>query len=85
MLVASQNLTAEECWQFNFRAVDKDNFEGMVLQDLIAQVAGSTGQLPAGMISAFLVNGRNCAFRKGLETEIADGEVVEMLPVITGG
>jgi len=59
--------------------------EGMVLKDLIAQVVGDTGQLPAGLVSAILVNGRNCAFCKGLQTEIADGDVVEMLPVITGG
>jgi len=59
--------------------------EGMVLQDLIALVVGDTGQLPAGLVSAILVNGRNCAFRKGLETEIADGDLVEMLPTITGG
>ena len=59
--------------------------EGMVLKDLIAQVVGDAGQLPAGLVSAILVNGRNCAFRKGLETEISDGDVVEMLPVITGG
>jgi molybdopterin converting factor small subunit len=37
------------------------------------------------LVSAILVNGRNCAFRKGLETEIADGDLVEMLPTITGG
>jgi molybdopterin converting factor small subunit len=52
---------------------------------LIAQAVGDTGQLPAGVISAILVNGRNCAFRKGMETEIVDGDVVEMLPTITGG
>jgi molybdopterin converting factor small subunit len=59
--------------------------EGTVLKDLIAQAVGDTGQLPAGLISAILVNGRNCAFRKGMETEIVDGDVVEMLPTITGG
>jgi molybdopterin converting factor small subunit len=59
--------------------------EGTVLKDLIALVVGDTGQLPAGLVSAILVNGRNCAFRKGLETEIADGDLVEMLPTITGG
>ena len=41
--------------------------------------------MPDGLISAILVNGRNCAFRKGLQTEIFDGDVVEMLPTITGG
>jgi len=59
--------------------------EGMVLKDLIQQVVGDTAASPPRLISAILVNGRNCAFRKGLETEIADGDVVEMLPIITGG
>ena len=59
--------------------------EGIVLKDLIAQVVGDAGQLPAGSVSAILVNGRNCAFRKGLDTEILDGDIVEMLPTITGG
>lgn len=59
--------------------------EGMVLKDLIQQVVGDTGQSPTGLISAILVNGRNCAFRKGLETEIADGDLVEMLPILAGG
>ena len=59
--------------------------EGMTLQQVIGQVAGPTGQSASGLVSAILVNGRNCAFRKGLQTEIADGDLVEMLPLITGG
>jgi molybdopterin converting factor small subunit len=59
--------------------------EGMVLKDLIRQVVGDTAEWQTRLISAILVNGRNCAFRKGLETEIADGDVVEMLPIVTGG
>jgi molybdopterin converting factor small subunit len=59
--------------------------EGMLLQEVIRQVVGDSGQSADGLVSAILVNGRNCAFRKGLQTEIADGDVVEMLPLITGG
>ena len=59
--------------------------EGMVLKDVIRQVVGDTGQSPTRLVSAILLNGRNCAFRKGLETEIADGDLVEMLPILTGG
>ena len=59
--------------------------EGMVLKDLVQKVVGHTGQSPTGLISAILVNGRNCAFQKGLDTEIIDGDLVEMLPIITGG
>jgi molybdopterin converting factor small subunit len=59
--------------------------EGMVLKDLIRQVVGDTAESQTRLISAILVNGRNCAFRKGLETEIADGDLVEMLPIVTGG
>jgi molybdopterin converting factor small subunit len=59
--------------------------EGMMLEQVIRQVVGDTGQSANGLVSAILVNGRNCAFRKGMQTEIADGDVVEMLPLITGG
>jgi molybdopterin converting factor small subunit len=59
--------------------------DGMLLQEVIRQVVGDTGQSTSGLVSAILVNGRNCAFRKGLETEIADGDLVELLPLITGG
>jgi molybdopterin converting factor small subunit len=59
--------------------------EGMILKEVITQVVGDTGQTTSGVVSAILVNGRNCAFRKGLQTEIADGDVVEMLPLLTGG
>jgi molybdopterin converting factor small subunit len=65
--------------------VQLDFGEGMLLQEVIRQVVGDTGQSASGLVSAILVNGRNCAFRKGLETEIADGDVIEMLPLITGG
>jgi molybdopterin converting factor small subunit len=59
--------------------------EGMVLKDLIQRVVGDTAESPTRLVSAILVNGRNCAFRNGLDTEIADGDVVEMLPIVTGG
>jgi molybdopterin converting factor small subunit len=59
--------------------------EGMLLQEVIRQVVRDTGQSADGLVSAILINGRNCAFRKGLQTEISDGDLVEMLPLITGG
>jgi molybdopterin converting factor small subunit len=57
---------------------------GMVLKDLIQQVVGDTAESQTRLISAILVNGRNCAFRKGLQTEISDGDLVEMLPGFPG-
>ncbi len=57
---------------------------GERLSDLLRQVAGPAG-LPEGSTSAILINGRNCAFRQGLATPIADGDLVEILPIVTGG
>ena len=58
---------------------------GMDVQEVLRRVSGATGQTASGLVSAIMVNGRNCAFRKGLDTEIADGDLVELLPLITGG
>jgi molybdopterin converting factor small subunit len=58
---------------------------GMDVQEVLRQVASNTGRTASGLVSAILVNGRNCAFREGLETALADGDTVELLPLITGG
>jgi molybdopterin converting factor small subunit len=58
---------------------------GMDVQEVLRRVSAATGQTANGLVSAILVNGRNCAFRRGLETELADGDTVELLPLITGG
>jgi molybdopterin converting factor small subunit len=57
---------------------------GTRLSDVLQQVAGPAG-LPDGSSSAILINGRNCAFRQGPDTPIVDGDLVEILPIVTGG
>jgi molybdopterin converting factor small subunit len=58
---------------------------GSTLAELLRRIAPEPGRVPAGIASAILVNGRNCAFREGSETQIADGDLVEILPIVTGG
>jgi molybdopterin converting factor small subunit len=57
---------------------------GARLSDVLRQVGGPAG-LPEGSVSAILINGRNCAFREGPATPIADGDLIEVLPIVTGG
>jgi molybdopterin converting factor small subunit len=36
-------------------------------------------------IAFILVNGRNCIFADGMDTEIGDDNVVDILPLVAGG
>jgi len=56
---------------------------GARLGDMLRQLAGR--DVPEGAASAILINGRNCAFRDGLATPVADGDLVEVLPIVSGG
>jgi molybdopterin converting factor small subunit len=58
---------------------------GLPLKELLRRIAPEGRQLPPGIASAILINGRNCAFREGLDTQVADGDLVEVLPIVTGG
>ncbi len=58
---------------------------GSTVAELLRRIAGEPGRIPAGVASAILVNGRNCAFQQGTATPIADGDLVEILPIVTGG
>ncbi len=55
------------------------------LNDLLRRIAQDPARLTAGIASAILINGRNCAFLQGLDTPVADGDIVEILPIVTGG
>ena len=57
--------------------------DGATLKAVLARLGG--GELPAALVSTILVNGRNCAFREGLDTPVTDGDLIELLPVLTGG
>ncbi len=58
---------------------------GARLADVLRQVTGREAAPPQAVASAILINGRNCAFREGPATPIADGDLIEILPIVTGG
>jgi molybdopterin converting factor small subunit len=58
---------------------------GASVENLLQRLAPEPGRVPTGIASAILINGRNCAFREGLATALQDGDLVEVLPIVTGG
>jgi molybdopterin converting factor small subunit len=58
---------------------------GTTLEAVLRRLSGDAGEVPPGVVSTILVNGRNCAFREGLNTLVADGDLIELLPILTGG
>ena len=58
---------------------------GARLADLLRELTGKDASVPEGLASAILINGRNCAFREGLATPVADGDLIEILPIVSGG
>jgi len=60
---------------------------GLSLRELLARTGAARGA-PAdspSLVSNVLVNGRNCMFLQGLETRVADGDLIDILPVVGGG
>lgn len=66
-------------------SLDLELPEGTTVAELLRRIAPRSGPAPERIASAILVNGRNCAFREGADTRVADGDLVEILPVVTGG
>lgn len=62
-----------------------DDVAGLSLKELLLRFGGEAGGPSPGLTSNVLVNGRNCSFLRGLDTQLADGDVVEILPVVGGG
>ena len=56
----------------------------LVLEDLLEKVIGRRTNA-SKEFSVVLVNGRSCMFTGGLRTQIKDGDLVEILPLVTGG
>lgn len=54
------------------------------LRELIGKLPGGEEHLKKN-IAFILVNGRNCIFADGMDTEIGDDDVVDVLPVVAGG
>lgn len=58
---------------------------GATLKTVLSQLSGDSAGIPAGIASTILINGCNCAFNGGLDAQVSDGDLIEVLPVISGG
>jgi molybdopterin converting factor small subunit len=58
---------------------------GLKLKDLLSRWAAGTEGPSAGLLNSILINGRNCLFREGLDTVVADGDLIDVLPLVGGG
>lgn len=54
------------------------------LRELIGKLPGGEERIEKN-VAFILVNGRNCIFTGGMDTEIVDDDVVDMLPFVVGG
>ena len=62
------------------------NFEGPIsLKTLIKGISRDNRDILSKDVMVILVNGRSCIFMEGLDTQIKDGDFVEVLPLLKGG
>jgi len=62
------------------------NFEGPIsLKTLMKRIAKDDRDILPREAKVILVNGRSCIFMEGLDTQIKDGDFVEVLPLLKGG
>lgn len=54
------------------------------LKELIGKLPGGEEHIKK-KIAFILVNGRNCIFADGMDTEIGNSDVVDLLPPVVGG
>jgi len=66
--------------------------QGATLGTVLQRVCGdgsclSSGKVSTigGKVSTIMLNGSNCAFRQGLDTPVQDGDLIELLPIVSGG
>jgi len=55
------------------------------LEDVLRGILKGETVAPSKYLQAILVNGRNCIFMEGLDTPIHDGDLIEILPMVSGG
>jgi molybdopterin converting factor small subunit len=55
------------------------------IRELIDKISEGRPEASSKAVKAVLVNGRNCIFSDGLETLVNEGDLVEILPFISGG
>jgi len=62
-----------------------DTGEGRIkLGELIGRLPGDKEYIKKNTTS-IMVNGRNCIFADGMDTEVGDDDVVDVLPLVAGG
>ena len=69
-------------------AVEQGATLGTVLQRVCGDgncLSSGRGSIICGKVSTVMLNGSNCAFRQGLDTPVQDGDVIELLPIVSGG
>ncbi len=60
--------------------------EGQItLEELLKRITKSREGISSKGVQVILVNGRNCIFLDGLKTRVRNGDLVEVLPLVTGG
>jgi molybdopterin converting factor small subunit len=59
--------------------------EPTTLTDLLKEITRKGRGISHREVQTILVNGRSCIFMEGLKTSVKDGDLVEVLPLITGG
>lgn len=59
--------------------------QGATLQNVLQRVCGDVSCLSSGRVSTIMLNGSNCAFRQGLDTPVQDEDLIELLPIVSGG
>jgi len=55
------------------------------LKGLLQRILKNQELVPSQDVQAILINGRNCIFLDGLDTQVQDGDTIEILPIVTGG
>ena len=55
------------------------------VRDLIEKISEGRSEVSAKAVKAVLINGRNCIFIDGLDSPVHEGDLVEILPFVSGG
>ena len=65
--------------------LDVDIEKPTTIGGLIEKISEGRETVSSRAVKAVLINGRNCIFREGLKTPVIDGDIVEILPFVSGG
>lgn len=65
--------------------LDVDLEKAITVRELIRRISEGRKSASSKAVQVVLINGRNCIFRDGLETIVSEGDLVEILPLVSGG